>query len=59
MPPALPGLSGNSVPTVMSSGLVQGFFRSGETAARRIVLEVPSVKLPRPFAGRPLLEFQA
>ena len=39
MPPGLPSLSGNSVPTVMSSGLVQGIFRSGETAAMTIVLE--------------------
>ena len=41
--------SGNSGPTVMSSGLVQRISRSGETAVTTIVLEMPSVhQRPKP-----------
>ena len=52
MPPGWPSSSGNSGPTMMSSGLVQGIFRSGETAARTIVLgEPPAKRSPHEAAG--------
>ncbi len=51
MPSGLPSWSGNLGPTVMSSGLVQGIFRSGETAATTIVPQGPSGPRARKFGA--------